>query len=326
MGPEKSRNGDHALVRNQGEGLVVLAVADGVGSRPCDWRASEVACSSALEGIEEASGPLEGQIEAGIRKAHWTVGRETGRCEGMLAAVALAAWPRGSEEVVFAGVGDTRIYRIRPGRVEQITEDDVETKTIRQDSRTSLPGAPSTYRRDFLAQALGGDYELEIDVQEVPFPSGAGLAPASDGAFPIGGFESKLRRIFERPDLKGSLSEWFDPSGLSNEDDATLALLRRSGLPEEIRRKCLDLLDRLAGCREQKIHPHLMLQALMAEIEAALQEGDADLIKRCTRYIGRFSIRPGQEALSGLLDQIAEHPSLGRDPFERVLEPARKNR
>ena len=67
MGPEKSRNGDHALVRNQGEGLVVLAVADGVGSRPCDWRASEVACATAVEGIEEASGPLTGRIEAGIR-------------------------------------------------------------------------------------------------------------------------------------------------------------------------------------------------------------------------------------------------------------------
>ena len=113
-----------------------LAVADGVGSRPCDWRASEVACATAVEGIQEATGPLARQIEAGIRKAHWTVGRETGRCEGMLAAVALAAWPRGSEEVVFAGVGDTRIYRIRPGRVEQITE---ETSRRRRSDRTRAP-------------------------------------------------------------------------------------------------------------------------------------------------------------------------------------------
>jgi serine/threonine protein phosphatase PrpC len=98
--PGKIQNGDHALVRDQGEGLVALAVADGAGFRPCDWRASEVACAAALEGIQEATqeatGPLARQIEAGIRKAHWTVDRETGRCEGMLAAVALAAWPRGS--------------------------------------------------------------------------------------------------------------------------------------------------------------------------------------------------------------------------------------
>lgn len=88
----------------------------------------------------------------------------------MLAAIALVAWPRGCEEMVSAGVGDTRVYRVCPDRIEQVTEDDVGTKTIRQDSRTSLPGAPSTYRRDFLTQALGGDYELEIDVKEVPFP------------------------------------------------------------------------------------------------------------------------------------------------------------
>ena len=146
-GPEKTRNGDHALIRKTGTGeahegtaskaTVILAMADGVGSRPCDWRASEVACATAVEGIEEASGPLTGRVEAGIRQAHWAVGRETGRCEGMLAAIALVAWPRGCEEMVFARVGDTRVYRIRPGRVEQITEDDVETKTIRQDTRTS---------------------------------------------------------------------------------------------------------------------------------------------------------------------------------------------
>lgn len=329
-GPEKTRNGDHALIQDLGDDAVVLAIADGVGSRPCDWRASEVACAAALEGIQEATqeatGPLARQIEAGIRKAHWTVGRETGRCEGMLAAVALAAWPRGSEEVVCAGIGDTRVYRVCPDRIEQITEDDVETKTIRQNSRTSLPGAPSTYRRDFLTQALGGDYELEIDVKEVPFPPGAGLALASDGAFPVGGFKSKLRRIFERPDLEGSLNGWFDPSGLSNADDATLALLRRSGLPEEIHQKCLDLLDRLAGCREQKIHPHLMLQVLMEEIEAALRDGNAQRIDQCARYIGRFSLRPGREALAEILDRIAHHPALGKETFERVHRLAQRDR
>ena len=64
MGPDKSQNGDHALTCDTGAsetgasgtgasdadgGPVVLAVADGVGSRPCDWRASEVACAAAVE-------------------------------------------------------------------------------------------------------------------------------------------------------------------------------------------------------------------------------------------------------------------------------------
>ena len=259
-GPEKTRNGDHALVRDQGEGLVVLAVADGVGSRPCDWRASEVACSSAVEGIEEASGSLEGQIAAGIRKAHWKISRETGRCEGMLAAIVVAAWPQGSDEVVFAGVGDARIYQVHPGRAQQLTEDDKKTKTIRQDTRTSLPGAPSTIRRDVLTQALGGEYKLDLDARRASFSPGAGLALASDGAYPLGGFESKLRRTFEQLDLQETLGEWFGPRGLSNEDDATLALLRRSGLTGEVRQKCLDLLKRPVDCRNEGTHPHLMVR------------------------------------------------------------------
>jgi serine/threonine protein phosphatase PrpC len=220
-GPEKTRNGDHALIRETGTGethegtaseaTVILAVADGVGSRPCDWRASEVACSSAVEGIQEAtqeaSGSLEGQIEAGIRKAHWKISRETGRCEGMLAAIVVAAWPQGSDEVVFAGVGDARIYQVHPGRAQQLTEDDKKTKTIRQDTRTSLPGAPSTIRRDVLTQALGGEYKLDLDARRASFSPGAGLALASDGAYPLGGFESKLRRTFGQLDLQETLGE-----------------------------------------------------------------------------------------------------------------------
>jgi serine/threonine protein phosphatase PrpC len=92
----------------------------------------------------------------------------------MLAAIVVAAWPRGADGVFYAEVGDARIYRIYPGRVEQITSDDKETRTIRQNSRTSLPGAPSTYRRGFLTQALDGEYDLDIEVHATSFPPGAG--------------------------------------------------------------------------------------------------------------------------------------------------------
>lgn len=318
MGPEKSRNGDHALVRDQGDAPVVLAVADGVGSRPCDWRASEVACTSAMEAIQEASGPLEEQVEDGIRQAHWTVGRKTGRCEGMLAAIVVAAWPQGSDEIVFAGVGDARIYQVHPGRAQQLTEDDKKIKTIRQDTRTSLPGAPSTIRRDILTQALGGEYKLDLDAQRTSFSPGAGLALASDGAYPLGGFESKLRRTFEQLDLQETLGEWFEPRGLSNEDDATLALLRRSGLTEAIREQCLRLLERSVDCRSEGTAPYLMVQVLMEEIGTALQEGDETRIEQCARYMQVFSIGPGQGALAEILDRIAHHPALGRETFERV--------
>jgi len=262
-GPEKTRNGDHALIRDEEDGPVIAAVADGIGSRPCDWLASEVACEAAMEGIRGASGQLPDRVEAGVEEAYWTVGRETGRCEGMLAAIVVTAWPRGAEELFYAGVGDARIYRIYPGRVEQITEDDEETKTIRQDSRTSLPGAPSTYRRDVITRALGGNYDLGVSASRASSPPGAGVVLASDGAYPLGGFEAKLRRVFGRLDLEKDLGGWFEPEGMGNEDDATLALLRRTGVSEDLRAQCLDVLKDGAAFREHQIHPHQMVRVLL---------------------------------------------------------------
>jgi len=40
----------------------------------------------------------------------------------------------------------------------------------------------------------------------------------------------------------------------------------------------------------------------------------------------RFSVAPGQDALAGLLDRIADHPVLGKETFERALELVRGRR
>lgn len=324
-GPKKAQNGDHALTEEHGE-AVVLAVADGVGSRPCDWRASEVACESALEEMAQTSGTWPERVKDAVEKAHWAVGRETGRCEGMLAAIVIAVWPRGADEIFYAGVGDARIYRIYPSRIEQVTEDDKKTKTIRQDSRTSLPGAPSTYRRDVLTQALGGNYDLSVNVSRDSFPPGAGLALVSDGAYPLGGFEGKLQGIFGRPGLEEALSGWLQPSSLNNEDDATISLMRRSGLTEETREQCRSALEQSVDCRELGLHPHLMVRMLLEETQSALQAGEEGRAGRCVSYMRKFSVAPGQNRLADLLDQIAEHPAFGREVFEQVLELARQNR
>lgn len=126
--------------------------------------------------------------------------------------------------------------------------------------------------------------------------------------------------------MEDSLSEWFDPQNLNNEDDATLALLRRGGLTEEARQKCLQLLSESVDCRGEGMAPYLMTQVLLDEIERALQDGDENRVGQCAGYMRRFYLRPSQDVLSGLLDRIAEHPGFGRTAFEEVLELARKNR
>jgi hypothetical protein len=118
--------------------------------------------------------------------------------------------------------------------------------------------------------------------------------------------------------LQDALGDRFDPSGLSNADDATLALLRRSGLTEAIREQCLRLLERSVDCRSEGTAPYLMVQVLMEEIGTALQEGNETRIEQCARYMQVFSMGPAQDAIAEILDRIAHHPALGKETFERV--------
>ncbi|WP_211356955.1 hypothetical protein, partial [Phaeodactylibacter luteus] len=48
--PHKKRNGDFCefeIIENGN--LVILALGDGVGSSPCDWKASKVCCQTFIE-------------------------------------------------------------------------------------------------------------------------------------------------------------------------------------------------------------------------------------------------------------------------------------
>jgi serine/threonine protein phosphatase PrpC len=102
--PRKARNGDQVLTRETEDGTALLVLADGIGGRPCDWKASDVACEGPADTLEERSGTLDERLEAGVEAAHRRVQKETGQCEGMLAALVALAWEPEAEEVSFIGV------------------------------------------------------------------------------------------------------------------------------------------------------------------------------------------------------------------------------
>ena len=187
----QARNGDQVLTCETEDGTALLVLADGIGGRPCDWKASDVACETLADTFDERSGTLDERLEAGVEAAHRRVQKETGQCEGMLAALVALAWEPEAEEVSFVGVGDARIYRLPPGRgaPQQLTSDDITAERVEPD----LPGA-KPYLRRMLTRAVGGPYELDVEVQRAAFAPDAGLVLASDGAYPLSGFGREARR------------------------------------------------------------------------------------------------------------------------------------
>jgi|SRR5579862_8267957 len=88
------------------------------------------------------------------------------------------------DQIIFSGVGDSRIYLYSGGALEQITEDDSWMATIlardpgKGKDDVSLASHPM---RHVLTNVLGAREPLEMDVVERPFASGDLLLLCSDG-------------------------------------------------------------------------------------------------------------------------------------------------
>lgn len=320
--PGKPRNGDHVLTRELDQGVVVLVVADGVSSRPCDWIASETACHVAVETFAQASGMPEERIQAAVRDANRRASHEMGRCKGMMAALVIASWDQGSGEAQYASVGDARIYRILSNEIELLTQDDVVTETVRPDPRTSLPGAVPFQRR-LITRAIGEPHGRPLEVGTVALPPGAGLALASDGLYPLGSFPSQLRRVFEAGYLQGAVQAWLSSSLLGNEDDATLALLRRNEVAPEDKADYQRVLETGMDFRQQGLYAHLLLQEILDEMDRSITAGDSKYLERCVTYLETFSLRPSRENLILLLDRLAASGTCERSLFDRVVQMTR---
>src|SRR5688572_24911910 len=103
----------------------VFVVADGMGGH----NAGEVAAGLAVESIRtfvsEDDQPSAGILEQAVRAANRNILDAAARrpeCAGMGTTVAAAlVTPTGA---ILASVGDSRIYRLREGRLTQLTKDD----------------------------------------------------------------------------------------------------------------------------------------------------------------------------------------------------------
>ena len=319
--PRKARNGDQVLTRETEGGSALLVLADGIGGRPCDWKASDVACETLADTLDERSGTLDERLEAGVEAAHRRVQKETGRCEGMLAALVAVAWEPGADEFSFTGIGDARLYRLPPsaGAPQQLTSDDITAERVEPD----LPGA-KPYLRRMLTRAVGGPYELDVEVQQAAFAPGAGLALASDGAYPLDGFGGEVRRVFEAGPMQTALDAWLGSDSLSNDDDATAALLRQTQVPPSGQAACKKVLRNNEDFRERGLAAHLMIDVAFGAIERGLAESASEAVDRGLAVLASGKMHPGREWMLDVVDRIADSDlSDKRDLFDRALQLAR---
>jgi protein phosphatase len=207
-GVRRDTNEDNFCARPD---LGLFVVADGVGG----YAAGEVASRAAVEAIEKAisetkgwteetTWPFEFQPALGLdgNRLNWALHLANNRIrteidaangrQGMattVAVVLLEGDANGPREPVrgatIGHVGDSRIYRLRQGRLDRLTrdhswvEEQVQAGAIREEEARTHP------RRNLLTRALTGAEDPAADLGWAPLVEGDRLLLCSDGLFGV---------------------------------------------------------------------------------------------------------------------------------------------
>ena len=160
----------------------VFVVADGMGGAQAGEVASKAAAESFDRQLPQASPErvLEETIESANRTIH-ELARKDPNLAGMGTTTTAMIVDLGAEEVAIGHVGDSRAYRFRAGKLEQLTRDHSLVEEMRRKGQLTDAQAEDHPQRSIITRALGPEPEVQVDVQTVPAQPGDVFLICSDG-------------------------------------------------------------------------------------------------------------------------------------------------
>jgi len=159
----------------------LFAVADGMGGA----QAGEVASRLAAAVLQEVNGEQlsRGAIAELIQEANRRVfqrSNEDAAASGMGTTLTVAL-VESSDTVAIGHVGDSRAYRVRDGRLEQLTEDHSLVGEMMRSGRLSAEEAEAHPQRSVITRALGTEPDVDVDTFTVETQPGDVFLLCSDG-------------------------------------------------------------------------------------------------------------------------------------------------
>jgi serine/threonine protein phosphatase PrpC len=300
----KEKCGDaFAVYESKEENLVLLAVADGVSSCPCDWLASKIACETVANAFTETSGGVPGRMKAAASKANSAIRQITGACKGMLTSLSLAVWEIGAGSIHFLNVGDSRIYVGTESNLEQITVDDAVSVLVKIGGEVLLNAGMPVFRRGVF-RSLGQSEPLTFDVQTHKFSSKDLLVLVTDGICKNEAFTLELKDIFERGSLSEKLKQFVKTNSEKNKDDATLVVLWRAVGDEESRAVYEACIAEGINFREKDLSGQITLEYLQSDLSRNLSQNSNETVNKLFDYAEQFGLKFGYDFLNDFIKEV----------------------
>ena len=160
----------------------VYIVADGMGGHNAGEVASALAVKALHDFISETHDPSEGTLAEALCVANEQVldsAAQNSTYEGMGTTVVAACVTDGS--VVFGSVGDSRIYILHNGALEQLTSDDSWVSRVLPNDALGSEEAQRHPMRHVLTKVIGLREDMEPSVGSCAFGPGDTMLLCSDG-------------------------------------------------------------------------------------------------------------------------------------------------
>ena len=160
----------------------LFAVADGMGGAQAGEVASRLTVDVFREFHEADELEPEERVTAIIQEANRRIyerAREDTQASGMGTTVTAALV--GEESVSIGHVGDSRAYRLRGGRLEQLTDDHSLVADLVRGGRLTPEEADVHPQRSVITRALGTDAKVDVDAFTLEVQPGDVILLCSDG-------------------------------------------------------------------------------------------------------------------------------------------------
>lgn len=193
VGMQREHNED-AIASDEAIGFVILA--DGMGGYKAGEVASEMAILSITAELKEAMAAhppgqvdlaLEQQAEAklildAVKNANeviYSVSQTQPQCAGMGTTLVVGLFT--NNKLLVGHIGDSRMYRLRNHRLNQITEDHSLLQEQINAGLITAEQAKYSANKNLVTRALGVDPEVELELKEYDVEAGDIYLLCSDG-------------------------------------------------------------------------------------------------------------------------------------------------
>ncbi|MCB0782543.1 MAG: protein phosphatase 2C domain-containing protein [Flavobacteriales bacterium] len=321
----KRRNGDHQAHRELPEGRYALVVADGVGSAPCDHKASELACSMCIQTLSvDTELPIERVMQSAVLAADEALRHEPGACEGMMSTLVLAVWDLPQGRLWHCAVGDSRLYALRGEVLEQLNVEQRKAVVRRGKDGRPLRQSGAVVVAEGITQAIGaGVKELVVhgsDAKDID-----AVLLCTDGYYsatpsPLHDMESIMKQI----ELDRAVGSLVDLLRDAQSDDLTMLIARRR--TEIVSLNQVRQRIRSGGDLDHVAYRELA-QAALHILPEFISAAEHEPARRLLDLLQQTGIDLGREALGAAVSLMMNEPERHHSGnYQRLVALMRKSR